>query len=317
MAGKAIKLSIVSTLYNSKDTFADFVSSYSAMADKLTKGAYEIILVNDGSPDNSIELAPDLVKAYPKLKILDLSRNFGQHKALLTGLEVAKGKQIYICDSDMEEPAEWLERFWKMMNGKGEEFDVVGGIQERRSRNFLDNAFGGISWKIFSALSSTKLLPNLVTARLMSRRYVDAILSYPERHVFLATLCSDVGFSQTYLGVEKIHHSVTTYSFSRKLRMFFDGITAFSTAPLYISIICSLVLGLASLILLAITLFQYFATETLPGWASQMALSSFVFSALFFVLSVQGLYIGRIFMETKGRPRTIVKTTISADDKDG
>lgn len=305
----APKLSIASTLYNSQDTVEEFIRSHAAAARTLVGDAFEIILVNDGSPDGCWETAATLAEEFPQLTLIDLSRNFGHHKALITAMRAAKGDFVYICDSDMEEPPNWLLQYWDIMQGGGQ-FDVVGGVQEQRKRGLFDIFTAGLSWQIFSFLSSTKLIPNLVTARLMTRAYSDAVVSYPEKRVFLATLCSDVGFRQTYIPLEKYRFTPTTYTFKKKLKLLADGITAFSVKPLYISVLFSIMLALFGLGMLAVTLFMYFKLNTLPGWASQMSILSLIFAAVFFVLSIQGLYIGRIFTEVLNRPQTIVRSVI-------
>lgn len=308
MTSKSIKLSIVSTLYGSEKTIEDFISTHDAMARKLVGKSYEIILVNDGSPDNSHSIVLNLTKTFSKLTLIDLSRNFGHHKALLTGMREANGTSIYICDSDMEEPPEWLEKYWTLKENSAGAFDVFGGVQVKRKRGILDIFTGGLSWKLFSFLSSTELIPNLVTARLMTRAYVDAVISYPEKQVFLATLCSDVGFQHTYIPLEKYRFTPTTYTFRKKLKLLADGVTAFSVKPLYLGVIFSALLAIFGLLMLAITLYLYFKLDTLPGWASQMTIISLIFSALFFVLAIQGLYLGRIFIEVRNRPQTIIKS---------
>ena len=223
-------------------------------------------------------------------------------------MRAAIGENVYICDSDMEEPPEWLEKYWSLKENSAGAFDVFGGVQEQRKRGVLDIFTGGLSWKLFSFLSSTDLIPNLVTARLMTRAYVNAVISYPEKQVFLATLCSDVGFQHTYIPLEKYQFTPTTYTFQKKLKLLADGITAFSVKPLYLGVIFSVILALFGLMMLAVTLYMYFKLDTLPGWASQMTIISLIFSALFFVLAIQGFYLGRIFIEVRNRPQTIIKS---------
>ena len=140
------------------------------------------------------------------------------------------------------------------------------------------------------------------------RCVIDAVNSYPEKQVFLATLCSDVGFQHTYIPLEKYKFAPTTYTFVKKLKLLADGVTAFSVKPLYIGVIFSALLALFGCLMLAYTLYTYFKTDTLAGWASQMTIMSMIFSALFFVLAIQGLYLGRIFIEVRNRPQTIIKS---------
>lgn len=301
------RLSVVSTLYGSEGTVEAFVRSHVEAARRLVGEAHEVILVNDGSPDGSLAIAKALTGTYPTLCVIDLSRNFGHHKALLAGVEAARGDRVYICDSDMEEPPEWLEAFWERMDAGGGALDLVGGVQERRVRGLKDRVLAGGSWRLLAALSKTELRPNLVTARLMSRAYAAALVSYAEREVFLATLCSDVGFAQAFLPVEKVAEAPTTYTLTKKIRLLIDGITAFSVVPLYLSAVLAGLLALLGGGALLFTLASWLRTETLPGWASQMGLMSLCFAALFGVLAIQGVYLGRVFTEVRARPRTIVR----------
>ena len=125
-----MKLSIVTTLYQSSAHVFEFCQRARAAAEDYVCDDYEIILVNDGSPDDSLILAKDILNKNDKVKIVDLSRNFGHHKAMMTGMAHAKGELVFLIDSDLEEEPEWLETFAKQM--KQDRCDVVYGVQERR-----------------------------------------------------------------------------------------------------------------------------------------------------------------------------------------
>jgi putative glycosyltransferase len=130
-----MKLSIVATLYQSAPYVVEFVQRAEAAAKALVGDEYESVLVNDGSPDNSLELAVGLCELNSRLIVVDLSRNFGHHKAMMTGLAHAKGKLVFLIDSDLEEEPEWLEAFAKQM--KQDRCDVVYGVQKRRKGNWI------------------------------------------------------------------------------------------------------------------------------------------------------------------------------------
>jgi len=130
-----MKLSIVATLYQSAPYIAEFHQRASAAAEKLVGDEYEIVLVNDGSPDRSLDIAVKLTEQDSHVVVIDLSRNFGHHKAMMTGLEHARGERIFLLDSDLEEEPEWLLTFAEQMSEDNR--DVVYGVQESRKGNFI------------------------------------------------------------------------------------------------------------------------------------------------------------------------------------
>jgi putative glycosyltransferase len=163
-----VKLSIVATLYQSAPYVAEFHQRASAAARKLVGDDYEIVLVNDGSPDNSLDLAVQFAETDSHVVVVDLSRNFGHHKAMMTGLAYAKGERIFLIDSDLEEEPEWLLRFESQMNDEAS--DVVFGIQSKRKGTYFEQVTGGLFYQIFRFLTGIAQPDNIVTARLMSRR---------------------------------------------------------------------------------------------------------------------------------------------------
>ena len=171
-----MKLSIVATLYQSAPYIEEFYRRATESARQLVNDDYEIVLVNDGSPDNSLELAIHLSELDPRVVIVDLSRNFGHHKAMMTGLAYAVGDYVFLIDSDLEEEPEWLLGFSKQMIQ--EHCDVVYGVQERRKGGIFERWSSQWFWRFFNMLTGMNIPTNLATARLMSRRYVDALLRH-------------------------------------------------------------------------------------------------------------------------------------------
>ena len=141
-----MRLSIVTTLYNTELHLLEFYERITKCAQGITHD-YELILVNDGSPDNSLELAVSLHEKDQRVKVVDLSRNFGHHKAMMVGLEYAQSDYVFLIDSDLEEPPETLKLFWEEIQG-AKDFDVVFGVQEKRRGGWLERISGTLYYKV-------------------------------------------------------------------------------------------------------------------------------------------------------------------------
>lgn len=301
-----MKLSIVATLYQSARHISEFHGRATAAARRAVGDDYEIILVNDGSPDNSLELAIQLTEADPHATVIDLSRNFGHHKAMMTGLAHTRGDLVFLIDSDLEEEPEYLDGFASQLERDG--CDVVYGIQEARKGGWIERWTGHWFYSLFRSLTGMALPENVITARLMSRRYVDALLSYKEREVFLAGLWHITGFDQRPQQVIKHATSTTTYTFRRKMSVLVNSVTSFSNAPLvgifYIGLSIS---ALASAYIAYLVVNWLVLSRPLGGWTSIMASIWLLGGMIISFIGVIGIYLSKIFSETKQRPYTTVK----------
>ncbi len=217
-----MKLSIVTTLFQSAAYVTEFYQRATGAARELVGKDYEIIFVNDGSPDSSLELAVALTEKDEHTVVVDLSRNFGHHKAMMTGLAQSKGDLVFLIDSDLEEAPEWLLPFAKQM--KEERCDVVYGVQERRKGNWVERWSGELFYRLFKILTGLALPKNIVTARLMKRAYVDALIQHREREIFIAGLCYITGFHQCPQSVTKKNTSKTTYHFWKKMSLLVNAL---------------------------------------------------------------------------------------------
>jgi putative glycosyltransferase len=301
-----VKLSIVATLYQSAPYIREFHARATAAANKLVADEYEIIFVNDGSPDDSLEKAVRLAEVDSHVVVVDLSRNFGHHKAMMTGLAHTKGLSVFLIDSDLEEEPEYLLSFAEQM--QLESCDVVYGVQAQRKGGWFERCSGKLFYRFFKGLTGLALPENVVTARLMSRRYVDALLRHGEREVFLAGLWHITGFDQRPQIVIKHSTSETTYSFSRKLSLLVNSITSFSNAPLvnifYIGITIS---ALAIIYIFYLLVNWTFLATPLSGWTSIMGSIWLLGGMIISFIGIVGIYLSKIYTETKQRPYTIVK----------
>jgi putative glycosyltransferase len=301
-----MKLSIVSTLYYSASSLLDFYNRIKTEAFKIAPDSYEIILVNDGSPDDSLSKAIDLAKTDPNLIIINLSRNFGHYKALMTGLKYATGEKIFLIDSDLEEQPEYLGKFYSEL--QLQKCDVVYGVQDERKGKLFEKISGFIFWKIFNFFSNISVPANHTTARLMTRDYVDALLLHEEREVFISGLWELTGFDQQPLTVKKLSISKTSYTFRKKLSLFVNAITSFSNSPLIAIFYFGLLMSFASFIYIINLVINWaFYLSPPDGWTSVMASIWLLGGIIISFIGVIGIYLSKIFIETKKRPFTIVK----------
>jgi putative glycosyltransferase len=301
-----MKLSIVTTMYKSAGHLAEFCERISRCADGLSYD-YEIVLVNDGSPDASRELALEMMAKNPRIVLVDLSRNFGHHQAMMSGLEHARGDRVFLIDCDLEEEPELLAEFHRRYEAEGD-CDVVYGYQTRRKGTLFERISGWLFYKLINSLSDIEFYENLLTARLMSRRYVDSLLRYREREIVISGLWALTGFKQVGVAASKGFRGASSYTLLAKFRMVVNSVASFSARPLFVIVIVGLVISALSLLgLVYMFLSVLIAGSAVPGWASVMISVWFLGGLIILFLGVIGTYIAKIFIETKNRPLTIVR----------
>ncbi len=305
MKHSAMSLSIVSTLYQSAAYIDELYRRITDTALSLAED-YEIILVNDGSPDDSLDRAVRLSELDDHVSVVDLSRNFGEHKAIMTGLAHTRGDLVFIIESDLEEEPEWLLRFAEQL--RRERCDVVYGIQDKRKGGLFERWSGTWFYRLFRLFAGMEFPENMVTARLMTRRYVDALLQFEDREVFLFGLLYITGFAQQPHVVHKHSSSKTTYTLRRKISLAVTSITLFSNAPL-IAIFCiGAIISFAACICIAcLVVNRMLFSGTLGGWASLMGSLWLIGGMVISCVGVVGIYLSKVFSETKRRPLTIVR----------
>ena len=301
---KQVELSIVSTLYLSEGYVEEFCRRSAMLAEQVAE-CFEIILVNDGSPDSSLQRALEVQESMDAVTVVDLTRNFGHHSAILAGLSHAKGRYIFLIDIDLEEEPEWLPIMFDRM--KAERCDVVFGQQVARKGKLFERLSGEVFYSFFNCLSSVKVPRNFVTARLMTRRYVDALLCYPEKELFLGGLFVLAGFKQVPFAITKGARPVSSYSIAKRLALLVNALVSFSTRPLYIVFAVGTLVTFVACIAICVIIYRGLRGETLTGWASIMA-SIWLFGGLaIFAIGLNGLYVGKVLIESKRRPSYLVR----------
>jgi putative glycosyltransferase len=306
-----MKLSIVTTLYNSALFVAEFHRRATEAAVRLGV-KHEIVIVDDGSSDSSLEIALGLAKRDPSLRVVELSRNFGHHKALMAGMEHATGDLIFLIDVDLEEPPELLEPFYQELMRN--HWDVVYGYQEQRKGGLLDRYGGRLAWYVITKLYSVRAPVNQCTVRLMRRDFVQSLLLHKESNPVIGALWVITGYRQFGMPIKKQARKDVSYTVLMRIRALLNGITSFSTVPLKAMIVFGMSMSLFSFLFGLVVVAEKLLYNTAVGWASIMASLWFLGGVIIFCTGVLGIYISAIFIETKRRPYVIVRKVHEAQE---
>jgi putative glycosyltransferase len=307
-----MKLSIVATLYRSASTIDEFYRRSVAAAKSLGYEV-EVILVNDGSPDESLELALRIQQADPRVVVVDLSRNFGHDKAMMTGLMHSAGDLVFLIDSDLDEEPELLLQFHHcFIEG---DCDVVYGYQELRRGDLFERLSGAIYYSLAELLSDEKIPRNVITARLMTREFVAALVEHRDREFLIEQLWSASGFRQVGLPVRKLSISPSTFSFALRASYVVKHITTSSTKLLHLIFYFGLFLSIADVAVILYFLSRYAVSGIIVSGFTSTIVSIWFFGGLIIlILGTHGIYIAAIFSETKRRPYTVVRQVYRAPD---
>ncbi|HEV7600827.1 MAG TPA: glycosyltransferase family 2 protein [Bradyrhizobium sp.] len=299
-----MRLSVVTTLYKSAAYVEEFYRRTSEAARRITDD-YEIVMVDDGSPDNSLDIACALAASDNHVRVIELSRNFGHHKALMTGLDHASGELCFLIDSDLEEDPALLGAFLDKMQSA--DCDVVYGFQETRKGDMVESAGGRIAWYLINKLYSIEIPANHCTVRLMRCEYVDALLLHRENNTVIGGLWVITGFRQVGIPIAKGHRKESSYSTLLRVATLLNGITSFSTVPLHLMVTFGMIVSFVAFTIGIFIILEKLVRNTAVGWASLIVSIWFMGGVIVFCLGVIGIYISRIFVETKNRPYVIVR----------
>ncbi len=304
-----MKLSIVTTLYKSRPFLDNFLYEIIMAIREIEIQDFELIFVNDGSPDDSVAYLLDQKKNIPQIKVIDLSRNFGHHYAIQAGLGFASGEYIFLIDNDLETPPSVLVEYFLEMK-KDSTLDVVYGYQEARKGNFIEKKAGSIFWILINKLSDTKIPHNILTERLMTKQYVKELLRLQDANLFIGGMFYWIGFNQKGIVVKKgQREGASTYSIKRRVELMLQAITSFSGKPLEWLFYFGLLISLFSVFFLIYLAFQKIIheDEVQLGWTSIIAINVLILGIISTFLGLIGIYIYKIFKQVQGRPNAIIK----------
>jgi polyisoprenyl-phosphate glycosyltransferase len=304
-----LDLSVVSPVYRAEGCIVELHARLTAVLRQMNV-AYEIILVDDGSPDRSGDLIAQLAATDPHVTAVLLSRNFGQHAATLAGLSESKANAVVVMDCDLQDRPEDIP----LLHAKlAEGFDAVIARRGRRQDSLLKRATSRLWFALLNRLTDTPTDPEAGSFSILTRQVVDELLSMPNRHSHYQLLLRWLGFHQAYVVVQHAprFEGRSSYSFGKLVRHAVFGIAAHSTRLLYLSIYTGFLFFVLAVAQFAVVIFRKFADGIgVAGWASVMAAIWLMGGAILFSLGVIGIYIGRIVEDVKGRPSFIVRKRV-------
>jgi dolichol-phosphate mannosyltransferase len=304
-------LSVVIPILNEEPLVGELHERVTAAVAPL--GAYELIVVDDGSTDGTWPRLVELAAVDPHLRLVRLSRNFGHQIALTAGLEAARGDAVVTMDGDLQDPPEVIP---DMVARWQQGYDVVYGVREEREGETRYKLWTArLFYRLIGRLSPVEIPAEAGDFRLLSRRAADALRAMPERARFLRGMTSWIGFPQ--IGVpyrrEARTAGATKYPTRKMLKFAADAITSFSSAPLRIVSGIGFVLVGFCAVYLMYTLYVRFVTDdTVEGWTSVIVVLLLIGGAQLIGLGVIGQYVGRIYDEAKGRPLYVVSELVDS-----
>ena len=300
-------LSVVIPCYNEAACLDQLHARVSGAARAAVGNDHEIVLINDGSRDDSWAAMQRIAAADARVVAINLSRNHGHQLALTAGLDLCAGEQILIIDADLQDPPELLADMRRAMAEQGA--DVVYAVRRKRQgETIFKRATAAVFYRLLDRLTDTEIPLDTGDFRLMSRRALNAFLALPEQARFIRGMVAWVGFRQVPFPYDRQERVAgeTNYPLGKMLRLAFDAVTGFSTAPLRFASHASVILAGASLLLLFYIAWGYFEGSPVQGWTSTMLVVVVLSAVQMFVLGMIGEYLGRIYVEVKHRPLYIV-----------
>jgi len=301
-------LSIVSPCYNEAEVIGIFYGALAPVLESLEQVDYEILFVDDGSSDDTLDQLNRLAETDPHVRVASLSRNFGHQIALSAGLELAAGDAVIMMDSDCQHPPALIPALVKWWRAG---YDVVSGIRRRtEGAGFLKTLTSNGFYTVLNALSGTRVPPGAADFCLLSRRVVDAIAEMPERHRFLRGLVSWAGFQRMLVEYESPQRAAghTKYTMVKMVTMALDAVFSFSTEPLRLALRAGLGITFLGFAYLGWTLiYGYLVRGLVPGYASLIGVIMILGGCQLVFIGLIGQYLARVFEQVKGRPIYLLK----------
>jgi len=275
---------------------------------------YEIVFIDDGSEDGSIALIQKIIERDPKVRVISLSRNYGHQVAVCAGIDHAEGKAVIIMDADLQDPPEALPSFISKLD---EGYDVVYAIRKNRKENFLMRGLYALFYRLLQTISDIDIPLDSGDFCIMNQRVVNLMQGMKERNRFVRGIRSWVGFKQIGLEYERDARfsGDAKYTFSKLIRLAFDGLISFSHFPLRIASILGLITSAISFTAVMIYMsLKFFTDLPMPrGFPTTITIVLFLGGVQLVTIGVIGEYVGRIYDEVKQRPLYIVKKSFGSD----
>ena len=305
-----MELSIVSPVYHGEKMLNELVQRIHAAIKELTDD-YEIILVNDCSPDLSWQKITEICSHDKKVKGINLSRNFGQPYAITAGLSYAAGEYVAVIDCDLQNKPEDLPAMYRKAK---EGYDIVSARRVVREDTFLKRLSSATFHKVYDFLSGFKTDKAVAEFGIYSRKVVKVYCSIPEYSRSFVELVHTLGFKKTTVDVLHDHRleGESSYNLYRLLKLSYDSIISNSNRPLHLAVSLGLIMSVISFLMAIYNIFaKFYGLNEVVGYTSTIFSIWFVGGLLLFMMGILGLYIGKIFDQVKGRPVFIVSETLN------
>jgi dolichol-phosphate mannosyltransferase len=270
---------------------------------------YEIVFVDDGSRDRTVELIAKEIESDPRLRLVQLSYNHGKQAAVTAGIAHTTGDYLLYMDPDLQDPPDEIINFVQKIR-EGDGYDLVFGVRREKKDRWLNVALSGIFWFTLEKLTSLELPRPLAVMRIFNRKFADKFLEYSEANRFLEGLFMHVGMRRTQIEVSQRPRfaGVSKFNFRRKMKLAFDAIFDYSDLPLRLAMRLGMVMLVLSLLgAMALIVLRTFVLEFQLGWPSLFVALLFGFGLQTFFLGIIGKYVGNIYLETKRRPLFSIK----------
>ena len=308
------RLTVGIPIYNEAETIPELGRRLRHVLDGLPVPA-EVILVNDGSSDDSRDRLRDLAAADPRFKLIDFSRNFGHQAALYAAMTRASGDAVVLMDGDLQDPPELIPR----LLAKWEEgYEVVLAVRRKRKEGWLKRAAYSIYYRLLRSVAYVPIPVDSGDFSLMDRKIVRLVCDMPERNKFLRGLRAWAGFRQTAIEYERDarYAGETKYTLPKLFRLALDGLVSYSFVPLRLAFVVGAIVSVGSFALAAVYFFQrIFSDNPIPrGFTTIAVLVLFLGGVQLLTIGIIGEYLGRIYAEVKRRPEFVVRETVGLDD---
>ncbi|HCU01673.1 MAG: hypothetical protein UR66_C0017G0002 [Candidatus Moranbacteria bacterium GW2011_GWE1_35_17] len=303
-------ISVVTPVYKCEKCIDALCARLKSVIEKITDN-FEIILVNDASPDNAWDVIMKNSKNDPRIKGINLSRNFGQHYAITAGIDSAEGDWVVVMDCDLQDKPEEISKLYnKAIEG---EFDIVFGRRIMRKDGFLKRMASRFFYKVFEYLSGIKFDYTVANFSISKRLVIESFKDLREQNRSFPYFINWLGFNRGYVDIDhgKRDNGESAYTIKKLLKFALDNIIAYSNKPLILSIWVGLFFSFLSIAYVLYLILRYISYGVvIEGWTSVIVSIWFIGGLIFANLGVIGLYIGKIFNETKNRPLYIIKEKI-------
>ena len=305
------KISVIVSCYNEEESLPLFYQEINKVMEELKKYKFELIFVNDGSKDKTLEVIKTLRKKDNRVRFVSFSRNFGKEAAMLAGLDYSTGDYVTLMDADLQDPPKMLPEMLKYIEEDG--YDCVGSRRVTRKgeppiRSFFARRF----YKLINKMSKVEMVDGARDYRLMTRQMVEAILNCREYNRYSKGLWSFVGFKTKWLEFENVQRVAgeTKWSFWKLFKYAIEGIVAFTTVPLTIAAFLGILFCFIAFVMIVVIICKTLIWgDPVSGWPSLACIIIFVSGIQLFFMGIFGEYLAKTYLETKKRPIYIVKET--------